>query len=355
MKWNKYTIKTKQEACDYICEILYGFGIKGVEIEDNLGLTKQEIAEQFIDYVPTLPDSDDASVIFYTEVDEDDEIKDSYNLTGVELVDNTLKISDEELLERIREEILNAKSFLNIGEGSIKKEISVDTDWKDNWKDFFKPFNVGNFRILPIWDKDEEACINAPNNKNDIYNPEHKEEIKLYIDPGMSFGTGKHETTALCLLELEKYVKKGARVFDVGCGSAILSVAARKLGANKIFLTDIDPEAIRVIPHSFKINGINIDDSIEYTKGDVISEEGIFNKAKNEKYDIVVANILADVIIPLAGVVHEFMKKDGVFISSGIIYTREQEVVEAINKNDNLVLKDVKRDGDWVMVSATLK
>ena len=306
------------------------------------GITEEEKKAQFIDYVPVLASSDDAYVTFYTETEdnENDEMSDSYNLTGVEVVKQTLKYSDEELLEKIREELLDASKFMDIGLGTITKDVTVDTDWKDNWKQFFKTFAVGNFVIKPVWDKETDSSFDV--NKT------------IYIDPGMAFGTGKHETTALCIRELENYVKKDMEVFDVGCGSAILSIAAKKLGAGKMFLTDIDPEAVRVVNHNFEINSLETED-IEILKGDLLTDESIMKVAGGYDFDIVVANILADVIIPLSAVVDRYLKKDGIFISSGIIYTRADEVKNAVAANANLELLDVKRDGDWVMITAKKK
>lgn len=364
MKWNKYTIATKAKATEYICDMLIGLGITGMQIDDNLGITEEEKKAQFIDYVPTLKDSDDAYITFYTETkeNEEDDKSDSYNLTGVEVVKQTLQISDEELLEKIREELLDASKIMDIGLGTITKDVTVDTDWKDNWKEFFKEFNVGCFNIKPLWDKDVEE-------KRDLSQVENTDKT-IFIDPGMAFGTGKHETTALCIRELEKYVKPNMNVFDVGCGSAILSIAARKLGAGKMLLTDIDPEAVSVVPHNLEINDITdvkiIEndeiksvnkeaESIVVLKGDLLSDDSIQNLSKSYDFDIVVANILADVIIPLSAVVDRYLKKGGIFISSGIIYTRADEVKEAVAANANLELLDVKRDGDWVMISARKK
>ena len=220
-------------------------------------------------------------------------------------------------------------------------------DYVEFLKEFFKEFNVGCFNIKPLWDKDVEE-------KRDLSQVENTDKT-IFIDPGMAFGTGKHETTALCIRELEKYVKPNMNVFDVGCGSAILSIAARKLGAGKMLLTDIDPEAVSVVPHNLEINDIKVDENITVLKGDLLSDDSIQNLSKSYDFDIVVANILADVIIPLSAVVDRYLKKGGIFISSGIIYTRADEVKEAVAANANLELLDVKRDGDWVMISARKK
>ena len=226
MKWNKYTISTKNGAVEYICDMLIGLGITGMQIDDNLGITEEERKAQFIDYYPNLSDSDESFVTFYTETQENDndEMSDSYNLTGVCISKQSLNMDDEQLLEIIRQNLLEASKFMDIGSGIITKDITVDSDWKDNWKLFFKTFDVGGFTIKPLWEKDLE-------DKDGTFKV-------IYIDPGMAFGTGKHETTSLCIKELEKYVDNGMSVFDVGCGSAILSIAAQKLGAKEIFLTE---------------------------------------------------------------------------------------------------------------------
>lgn len=339
MKWNKYTIKTTTKATEYISGILIGLGITGLEIKDNLQISDEDKKAMYIDYLPVLPDNDETAYItFYTEDadNEKDSNADSYNLTGVELNKQKLEVSDGKLLENIRNEILQASAFLDVGEGSITKEITQDTDWINNWKNFFKPFKIGKFYIKPVWDNE-----GLENDNWKVIN----------IDPGIAFGTGKHETTRLCIEELEKYVKEGDAVFDCGCGSAILSVVSKKLGAGRMLLTDIDPAAINSAPGNLHINDVYNPD-ITIKKGNILEDEELKSFVINEKYDIVVANILADVIIPLIADVHNYMNKDGIFISSGIIYTRASEVTEAIKANENLQLLDVKKQGDWVMVSA---
>ncbi|MGN0383341.1 MAG: 50S ribosomal protein L11 methyltransferase [Eubacterium sp.] len=339
MKWNKYTLKTTTDAVDYISSILVDLGINCIEVNDNVPLSEADRKAMFIDYLPILPDNDGTAYItFYTEDTSNaaDGASDSYNLTGIELNKPKNDLSDEELLMKLRTQIKEAGTFINVGEATITKEHTVDSDWINNWKEFFKPFVIGSFYIKPVWE-------NGTVQKKGMHT--------INIDPGIAFGTGKHETTQLCIIELMKYIKKGMSVFDVGCGSAILSVAARKLGAGNMLLTDIDPSAVTSARENFEINGLSLEE-VTILKGNLLEDKELQKLASQNKFDVIVANILADVIIPLSGVVHKYIKKDGIFISSGIIYTREDEVVSAIKSNPNLELLEVNHQGDWVMVSA---
>ena len=173
----------------------------------------------------------------------------------------------------------------------------------------------------------------------------------IEIDPGTAFGTGKHETTQLCINQLTKYIKAGDEVLDLGCGSGILSIVAKKLGAGHVDMTDIDQAAIDAVYDNFKVNKIPMDD-IEVILGNVLDDEKMQQKFENKKYDVVVANILADVIIPIAGIVDRFLKDGGIFISSGIIYMKEEAVKEAVENNRGLKLTDVVKQGDWRAVMA---
>ena len=304
MKWNKYRLKTTTQASDFVCSILIDLGITGMEVEDNIQLTEEEKKAQFIDYLADLPEDDGtAYVSFYTEEDSQD-------------ADN------EKLLDTLREKLKEAKSFLDVGEGTIEKTMTEDVDWVNNWKKYFKSFTVDNFFIKPTWEELDES---------------HKNMEMIEIDPGTAFGTGKHDTTQLCIKQLIKYVKPGDKVLDLGCGSGILSIVAKKLGAAEVTMTDIDPAAIEAVGENFAVN----------TK--------MQKKFETEKYDIVVANILADVIIPIAGIVDRFLKPNGIFISSGIIYMKEDDVKEAVKKNENLQLTDVVKQGDWRAVMAKLQ
>ena len=321
MKWNKYRLKTTTQAEDFVSGILMQLGIHGVEIEDHVQISKEDKEAQFIDYLAELPEDDGTAYIsFYTEEKSEDK-------------------DDEQLLNALRDKLKEANEFIDVGEGIIEKSLTEDVDWVNNWKQYFKSFTVENFFIKPTWETMDDS---------------HKDMEMIEIDPGTAFGTGKHDTTQLCMKQLIRYVKKGDRVLDLGCGSGILSIVAKKLGAAEVDMTDIDPAAIQAVGENFAVNRMAMDD-VEVIAGNVLEEKELQIKFEQKRYDIVVANILADVIIPIAGMVDRFLKPGGIFISSGIIYMKEDEVKEAVEKNDRLTLLDVVKQGDWRSVVAEKK
>ena len=323
MVWNKYRIKTTTEATDYICGLLVDLGISGAQVEDNIQLTEEEKNAQFIDILADLPEDDGtAYVSFYTNVDR-----------------HTGESDDEELLDCIRKGLKEASSFLNVGEGSIEHSTTQEEDWINNWKKYFKSFTCGDFYIKPTWQKKE---------------PEYAHLKMIEIDPGTAFGTGKHDTTQLCIKNLCKYVKSGDKVLDLGCGSGILSIVAKMLDAGRVDMTDIDEAAVRASKENFEMNHLSLD-NVNIACENVIDDEEAKAKYVEEKYDIVVANILADVIIPIAGFVDGFLKPGAIFISSGIIYMKEDDVKEAIESNENLELVEVTKQGDWRSIVARRK
>ncbi len=310
MKWNKYRLKTTTLATDFVCGLLIELGINGMEVEDNVQLSLEDKEKQFIDYLADLPEDDGTAYIsFYTEEDD----------------------NAEELLEQLRDKLKEANRFIDIGEGSIEKSVTEDIDWVNNWKKYFKSFTVGDFFIKPTWEEVDEL---------------HKDMQMIEIDPGTAFGTGKHDTTQLCINQLIKYVKPGYKVLDLGCGSGILSIVAKKLGAGTVTMTDIDSAAIVASKENFLVNYIPEED-VTMIEGNILEDKNMQADFEKEQYDIVVANILADVIIPLAGMVDRFLKPGGIFISSGIIYMKEEEVKDAINNNSNFALLRVEKQADW--------
>lgn len=315
MKWNKYKIKTTTQASDFLCGILIDLGITGLQVEDNVQISEEDKKKMYIDYLADLPEDDGtAYVSFYTDESDD----------------------DQALLDSIRNEIKEASIFMDMGEGSIEKSMTEDVDWVNNWKKYFKSFTVGDFFIKPTWEEMDD---------------EHKDMQMIEIDPGTAFGTGKHDTTQLCINQLIKYVKKGDKVLDLGCGSGILSIVAKKLGCGQVAMTDIDSAAIVASKENFEVNHISTDD-VTMIDGNVLEDEAMQQQFEEEQYDVVVANILADVIIPIAGIVDRFLKPGGIFISSGIIYMKEEAVKDAINANANLKLTEIENQGDWRAIMA---
>ncbi len=314
MKWNKYTIKTVSGAEDIISATLAEIGVQGVEIQDKQPLTEQEKEQMFVDILPELPEDDGvAYVSFYLEPEED----------------------NAAVLQRVREELEDLRAFLDIGEGTIAASETEDKDWINNWKQYFKQFYVDDILIIPSWEEVKE---------------EDKDKMILHIDPGTAFGTGMHETTQLCIRQLKKYVKPGMELLDVGTGSGILSIIALKLGAGHALGTDLDPCAVPAVEDNKKANGIP-DQAFTMLIGNLINDERVQEAAGREKYDLVTANILADVLIPLTPVVKEHLKPGGLYISSGILDVKEQEVRKAVEDAGFTVL-EITRQGEWVSITA---
>ena len=297
MKWIRFTLDTHTDAVDMLSYMLDEIGVEGIEIEDHVPLSEEDKKKMFVDILPDPEDNDGtAKVHFYMEPEN---------------------CNPEKIMMQVQDIFQEVKQFCNIGKGTISLSETEDKDWINNWKTFFKPFRAAdNIVIKPTWE---------------TYEKENEDDILIEIDPGIAFGTGSHETTKLCIQALDKYVKKGDSVLDVGCGSGILSIAALKLGAAHATAIDIDEVAVKVAAENMEVNHIP---ASQYTlfDGDLITNSFLKVKA-GTGHDIVVANILADVIIPLTGVIRPHLKKGGLYITSGIINTKEKEVREALIAN----------------------
>ncbi len=173
----------------------------------------------------------------------------------------------------------------------------------------------------------------------------------IQIDPGTAFGTGMHETTQLCIRAIKKYLKSGNKILDVGTGSGILAITALKLGGKMAVGTDLDENAIIASRENMEVNGIKSEDFSVYT-GNLIDDKNIKDAVGYEEYDIIVANILADVIIPLQSEIAPHLKKNGIFITSGIINTKEKEVKKAFEENPDLEIIEINYQGEWVSIVA---
>ncbi len=324
MKWKKYTIETTTQAEDYMAGMLGELGIEGIEIEDNIPLSKEDQADMFIDFLPELPPDEGIShVSFYVEDDGSDQT---------------------ELLKSVKKGLEELRRMVEVGSGVISSSETEDLDWINNWKKYFSSFTIEDILIKPTWEELKE---------------EDKDKFLIEIDPGISFGTGKHETTQLCIRQLLKYIRGNAdytpqnrtpKVLDVGCGSGILSIVALKLGASAVVGTDLDADCMISTRENMEVNHLDASLGTFYV-GNLIDDEELQQKVGNEEYDIVVANILADVIIPMAPVIPARMKKGGYFITSGIIDFKEQEVVDAI-RAAGLEVVEVNHQGEWVNVTA---
>ena len=314
MKWNRFTVKTKTEAEDIVISTLAEVGIEGVEIQDKQPLTEEDKAQMFVDIMPEGPADDGVAYLnFYLEEDAD---KDA-------------------ILKDVREALDDLKNFMDIGEATIEESQTEDKDWINNWKQYFHQFYVDDILIVPSWEK-----VKA----------EDKDKMILHIDPGTAFGTGMHETTQLVIRQLKKYVTPDTEMLDVGTGSGILGIVALKLGAKHVLGTDLDPCAVPAVAENKEANQI-VDETFDMVIGNIIDDKAIQDQAGYEKYDIVTANILADVLIPLTPVIVNQMKKGAYYITSGILDVKEEVVVEAV-KAAGLTVVEVTHQGEWVSVTA---
>jgi ribosomal protein L11 methyltransferase len=235
----------------------------------------------------------------------------------------------------VQEELEDLRSFLDIGEGTITESQTEDKDWINNWKEYFHQFYVDDILIIPSWEE---------------VKPEDEGKMIIHIDPGTAFGTGMHETTQLCMRQLKKYVNSDTKILDVGTGSGILSIVALKLGAKKAVGTDLDPCAISATRENLEANDIP-EGKMDVMIGNIIDDKEVQDAVGYEAYDIVAANILADVLVPLTPVIVNQMKKGGIYITSGILDEKETVVVDAV-KAAGLEVLEVTHQGEWVSVTA---
>lgn len=307
-------IKTKTEAEDVIISALADVGVEGVEIQDKQPLTETDKEQMFVDIMPEGPADDGIAYLnFYLEEDTE----------------------TAPVLERVRAVLEEVRGYMDIGEGTITESQTEDKDWINNWKEYFHQFYVDDILIVPSWEEVKE---------------EDKDKMILHIDPGTAFGTGMHETTQLVIRQLKKFVTKDTQMLDVGTGSGILGIVALKLGAAHVVGTDLDPCAIPAVADNKEANDIK-DETFDMLIGNIIDDKEVQDTVGYEKYDIVTANILADVLVPLTPVIVNQMKKGAYYITSGILDVKEEVVVKAV-KDAGLQLVEVTHQGEWVSVTA---
>ena len=313
MKWTEVLIKVDPQAVEAVTDILYGLGAQGVAIDEPVDVQKLREDELYWDYIDEKlleNDTEETKIMAYFSEEET-------NLP--------------EKIAVIKEKIRNLTEFgLSIGSGTVELSNVNQEDWESAWKQYFKPVHVTDRIVVkPEWEE---------------YSPQEG-EIVIEIDPGMAFGTGTHETTSMCINQIEKNLKAGDRVIDIGSGSGILSMAAVLLGAEKATGVDLDPVAVRVALENVELN--NLQDKIEILHGNLTD-------VIREKADIVVANIMADIIRILLEDVREFIKDDGLFISSGIIQEK-RAAVEARLLEKNFSIVEVETKGEWCAITAQKK
>ena len=325
MKWVKFRIKTVTEAEDIIISTLYDIGLEGAQIEDKIPLSAWEKEQMFVDILPESPEDDGIAYLsFFVEKQED----------------GTLKLQDEpttveQVLADVKGELEELRLFCEIGEGTVTVDETEDIDWINNWKQYFHQFYIDDILVIPSWE--------------DV-KPDDREKMVLHIDPGTAFGTGMHETTQLCIRQLRKFITPKTVLLDVGTGSGILAILSLMFGAKHAVGTDLDICAVDAVAQNCEANHID-PGQFEMMIGNIITEKEVQDRVGYECYDIVVANILADVLVPLTPVIKNQLKPGGIYISSGIIDDKEQTVVDAV-KAAGLKVLEVTYQGEWVSVTA---
>jgi len=318
MEWTKVTIYTSALGIDFVCDMLADLGINGVEIEDE---------QDFMDFL-----EDNKKYWDYVD-DELMEEKKKETCVKIYLENN----------ESLQENLISLKTALTSlsarDEGGEWGRLEFETegineeDWANNWKEFFKPQKIGKkVLIQPEWEKFEGET----------------ERTVFTVNPGMTFGTGTHHTTRLCIEELEDVADKSENILDIGCGSGILSIISLLLGAKNAYAVDIDPACEHVAYENARLNNVDISKYHVY-QGDILNDEAVFEMLNTRKYDVVVANIVADVIIALLPIVKKLIIKGGVFVCSGIIEERIDDVITALNKN-SINITRIKRSGEWASI-----
>ncbi len=316
MKWTRIRIKTVTEAEDIIISELYDLGLEGAQIEDKIPLSAWEKEQMFVNILPETQEDDGIAYLsFFVEEGK-----------GTDIAALVLQVKDA---------LKEIAVYCEIGEGTVTVDETEDLDWINNWKKYFHQFYIDDLLIIPSWEKRKS---------------QDEGKMTLHIDPGTAFGTGMHETTQLCIRQLKKYVTPVTELLDVGTGSGILGILAIMFGAKHAVGTDLDPCAVEAVRENMESNGL---DPAQFTMmiGNIISEQSVRDRVGYECYDIVTANILADVLVPLTPVIINQMKPGGIYITSGIISDKEETVVRAVEKS-GLKVVEVTRQGEWVSVTA---
>lgn len=321
----KFRIKTITEAEDMIISTLYDIGLEGAQIEDKIPLTAMEKEQMFVDILPDGPEDDGIAYLsFFVEEKEDGSLEVNGETTNVDTV-----------LQNIQNELDDLRMFCEIGEGTVVVDETEDIDWINNWKQYFHQFYIDDILVIPSWE--------------DI-KPDDRDKLVLHIDPGTAFGTGMHETTQLCIRQLRKFITPETELLDVGTGSGILAILSLMFGAKHAVGTDLDPCAVEAVAQNCEVNGID-KSQFDMMIGNIIDDKTVQDKVGYGCYDIVVANILADVLVPLTPVIVNQMKPGAVYITSGIIDDKEDIVRKAVEAAGLKVL-EVTYQGEWVSITA---
>ncbi len=326
MKWMRFRVRTTAEAEDILISAMQDIGLCGAQIEDHVPLTAAEKEQMFVDIMPEEPAGDDSAVLsFYVEETEDGR-----------LILQDQEEKPEEIRRKMEEQIRDLRRYSDtIGDGTVTIEETEDIDWVNNWKQFFHQFWIDDILVIPSWEKPKVT--------------DREPSLTFHIDPGTAFGTGAHETTQLCIREIRKYLTKDTEILDVGTGSGILSILSLMLGAKSAVGTDLDPCAAPAIAENLEANGVEAD-RFEVILGNLIDDPKVQEEVGQNRYDIVVANILPDVLIPLTPAAVRAVKPGGVFITSGILEGKEESVAQAM-RAAGLQIEEITAQGEWRCVT----
>ncbi|MDO5476876.1 MAG: 50S ribosomal protein L11 methyltransferase [Eubacteriales bacterium] len=329
MKWMRFRVRTKTDAEDILISFMEDIGLYGAQIEDNVPLTAAEKEQMFVDILPEGPEDDGTAVLnFFLEETED----------GRLVVDEELR-TPEEIRKAILAKIAEIRAFSDVGEGTVTIDETEDIDWINNWKQYFHQFWIDDILVIPSWEEPEKVLENGR---------EKVARLVFHIDPGTAFGTGMHETTQLCIRELQKYITPETVLLDVGTGSGILALLALKLGIRRAVGTDLDPCALPAIEDNCAAN--DVDPSLfTVLLGNLIDDPAVQKQVGEACYDVVLANILPDVLIPLTPQAVRCMKPGAVYITSGILLERAQSVEDAM-RGAGLEIVGVTEQGEWCCV-----
>ena len=326
MKWMRFRVRSTADAEDILISSMQDIGLCGAQIEDHVPLTAAEKEQMFVDIMPEEPADDGSAVLsFYVEETED----------GKLLLEDGEK-TPEEVCGEMENVIRELREYSDaIGDGTVTIEETEDIDWVNNWKQFFHQFWIDDVLVIPSWEKPVET--------------DRESALTFHIDPGTAFGTGAHETTQLCIREIRKYLSENTEILDVGTGSGILSILSLMLGAKSAVGTDLDPCAAPAIAENLEANGVDAE-RFEVILGNLIDDPKVQDEVGYDRYDIVVANILPNVLIPLTPAAVRAVKPGGVFITSGILEGKEESVAEAMKK-EGLQIEEITAQGEWRCVT----
>ena len=313
MEWKRFTIHTTEEAEEPVTALLAELGIEAVEVTDKRPFSAEESGGLYGDVVPEMPEDDHlAELSFYMEEGAD----------------------CDSLLKELRSRLEELRSTMDIGSGRIEESVTREEDWINNWKDYFHSFRVDDILIRPSWESDRTEAGDAA--------------MVLEIDPGTAFGTGAHESTQLAIRALRKYLKSGDSFLDIGTGSGILGIIALKSGASEVFGTDLDPNTLPAIEENLEANGLS-DSHFVRVLGNIADDPAVQEAAGFAHYDVVAANIIAEILSEITPRVPAHLKEGGYYITSGILEGHEDIVIDAAEKA-GLRVTEINRLGEWMSI-----